>query len=87
MIEKLKDRDQNDRQIEIGIEIEIIEKGNKIKQNRQNIQYLKVMWKIKRVNIESRKNKLNRINKMKLRKNKVKVRKSPLRRNNQIDTN
>ena len=31
MIEKLKDRDQNDRQIEIGIEIEIIEKGNKIK--------------------------------------------------------
>lgn len=87
MIEKLKDRDQNDRQIEIGIEIEIIEKGNKIKQNRQNIQYLKVMWKIKRVNIESRKNKLNRINKMKLRKNKVKVRKSPLRKNNQIDTN
>ena len=45
------------------------------------------MWKIKRVNIESRKNKLNRIKKMKLRKNKVKVRKSPLRRNNQIDTN
>ena len=47
------------------------------------------MWKIKRVNIESRKNKLNRINKMKLktRKNKFKVRKSPLRRNNQIDTN